>query len=213
MPPSAKDWFRVFLWGGEILRINRAAAKVAPLRIRAFSSSDLEACLAIYRIHEAIRFPPGYYEVYKDYLSGGGSLVLVAEKDSRVVATGGIAIQRTHGVEVSMLSFGMVLPDYQRQGVGTTLLLARLSRLPQTQKKWIVCMTSVGGSNSFYGRYGFRFVANVDGMRSDHLPLYRMTLLRKDIDKIKTMLAGQKVTVEDSGRQVPVVEVAENAKA
>jgi GNAT superfamily N-acetyltransferase len=210
---SASDWFRVFCWGGEVFRINRAASKLVPLRIRSFASGDTEACLAIYRSNEASRFPAGYYDVYKDYLSSDRSLVVVAEKDSKVIATGGIAIHRQGRAEVPMLSFGMVLPDFQRQGVGTTLLLARLSLLPQTREKWMVCMTSVGGSDSFYGRYGFTFATNVNGARSDSLPLYRMALLRKDIDKIKTMLTVRSVAIEDVSRQIPIVEVAPSAKA
>src|SRR5882724_7422314 len=116
MLPNAKDWFRVLFRGDEILRINCAAARLVPLRIRALRSSDVDACLAIYKSNEANRFPPGYYGVYNEYLTSGRSLVLVVEKDSRVVATGGIVIFRSGRTEVPMLSFGMVLPDYQRQG-------------------------------------------------------------------------------------------------
>ena len=110
-----------------------------------------------------------------------------------------------------MLSFGMVLPDYQRQGIGTTLLLARLSLIPQTRDSWIVCMTSVGGSDSFYRRYGFRFVANVPGARNDHFPLFKTLVLRRDPGKIKAMLAARNVKIDSAEDQLPIV-LAETEK-
>ena len=85
--------------------------------------------------------------------------------------------------------------------------------LPPTRDKWIACMTSVGGSDSFYQRYGFRFVADVNGARSDRLPLYRMVLLRNDLNRIKSLLVERNIQIENTGHQVPTVDVAEHEKA
>ena len=126
--------------------------------IRLLREGDLEACEAIYRLNEPAHFPPGYFPKFADWLRNGRALILVAEQDGAVRALGGVNAQDRDGRYIASLSFGMVHPAYHRQGFGTALLLARLALLQSTKEYSFACLTTAGGSETFYGRFGFSFV-------------------------------------------------------
>lgn len=204
-----KNWIHTLIRGENSCWIDRAAQRTTQMTIRPMTRGDEDACLDIYRGNEPNRFPNGYDEIYKQYLRDAKALVLVAEKDSKIVATGGIALHRASVQTVSMLSYGMVSPTCQRQGIGTTLLLARLSLLPQTKANWVVCMTSVGGSDSFYRRYGFTYVTDVNGELSFRFPLFKLMLHRDELVRIGAVLAERNVNVCCGGARIPTIDPPE----
>ena len=53
------------------------------------------------------------------------------------------------------IAFGMVSPAYQGKGLGSALLIARLSLLPKPIYSVRLFMTNVGASQAFYARFGF----------------------------------------------------------
>lgn len=125
--------------------------------IRRLQESDVEVCETIYRLNEPGRFPAGYFQKFADWLRNGNSLILVAEQDGDVRAFGGVNAQDRDGRYVAYLSFGMVHPAHHRQGFGTVLLLARLAMLKTTKEFSYAVLTTVGGSETFYERFGFSF--------------------------------------------------------
>jgi predicted N-acetyltransferase YhbS len=125
--------------------------------------------------------------------------VLVAEADGRVVATGGIEVLRAKDVEAAWLSYGMVLPEHQRRGIGTTLLLARLSLLPRVRTRWIVLMASVSGSESFYGRFGFRPLGDLPGADDPSQMQLAMIVPGGDPARLSATLAARGVRVDHPG--------------
>jgi len=58
--------------------------------IRLLTERDYGSCKAIYQLNEAAHFPVGYDGLFAEWLTSGKSLFVVIEKDSRVVAFGGI---------------------------------------------------------------------------------------------------------------------------
>jgi predicted N-acetyltransferase YhbS len=118
---------------------------------------DIEACQAIYRLNEA-RFALDRFDAFSECLCEGKALFLVAESNREVVALGGLLMHRTGKREIAHLVYGMVHPSFQKQGYGTALLRARLAMLPLARRAWIVLITVTGGSETFYSRFGFKYL-------------------------------------------------------
>lgn len=131
-----------------------------PCVIRLLKTEDIEACEGIYRLNEN-RFPPGMFDTFSRSLRGRDALFLVAEVDGQVRGLGAVSMRRAGRTEGAVLSWGMVDPSFQRRGYGSALLRARLAMLPLARRAWIVTITTAGGSESFYERFGFRYVKQV----------------------------------------------------
>jgi len=127
---------------------------MGPGQIRAYSQEDFAACCELYTLNEPGRFPPGCLPNFEETLRKGSALFLIAEKDGKVRGCGGIRIEATTAGCVAWLSFGLIHPEFQAQGLGTTLLLARLSLLPRYVA--IIGMAPVPASRGFYERFNFR---------------------------------------------------------
>jgi GNAT superfamily N-acetyltransferase len=142
---------------GTQARFAPAASRVLPagIRIREFRSSDREGCLRIYRENEPGRFPTGVVPWFENFLARQDYLKLVCSTGDEPVAVGGIGA--IHGLLAlqAWLVFGLVAPSYHRQGIGTTLLLARLAALPRPGTPVRLLLSNVAGSVSFFARFGF----------------------------------------------------------
>lgn len=98
-------------------------------------------------------------------------MILVAGVDGAVVGLGGINIQEQAEQRLVALGFGMVHPAHQRKGLGSTLLPSRLALIDAQTAPITAMLTTVGGSETFYGRFGFFYVQSVaaeDGFESKH---------------------------------------------
>jgi GNAT superfamily N-acetyltransferase len=129
--------------------------------IRPLLESDYASCEAIYRLNEAARFPAGYFPRFSDWLRNHRALILVAEVAGEIRGLGGINAEDRAGKHFAALSFGMVHPEHQRAGFGTTLLLARLALLASRNDRCTVMLSTVEGSETFYRRFGFRYLTSV----------------------------------------------------
>lgn len=124
--------------------------------IRAETPADAEAISEVNRLAfgrenearlvEAIRDTPGFIP----------ALSLVAERDGRVVGHilfSRIAIRTDKGQEVPALALApvAVLPEYQGQGIGSTLIRAGLDRARALGHRIVV----VVGHPNYYPRFGF----------------------------------------------------------
>ena len=87
------------------------------------------------------------------------------------VAIGAVNCQKRFGLATAWLTFGMVSPAYQGKGLGSALVLARLSLLPKPTHAAPVLMTNVESSKAFYARFGFApYGARPSGRPSLRLP-------------------------------------------
>ena len=151
-----------YLWWAGVsashrFRIRDNLESLPTCHIRPLTERDHERCKAIYQANEAEHFPLGYESLFSESLTNGKSLVVVIEKEGRVVAFGGISAIQRKWLNLASLTFGMVHPDHHRQGFGTILLFARLSLLPRTRLPWQVILSPGLTSGSFYSQFGFRF--------------------------------------------------------
>jgi ribosomal protein S18 acetylase RimI-like enzyme len=127
-------------------------------RIRLLRPEDYSSCEEIYRLNEAKHFPSGFSEHFASTLRSPAHVFLVAEINGSARGVAGFSMVPTLSYCATFLAYGMVHPDFKGHGLGTNLLFARLAALPESHTPCTVLLTSVGGSNSFYKRFGFRFV-------------------------------------------------------
>lgn len=171
-----------------------------PLRVRPYSPADFQACRELYTLNEPGRFPPGVLPEFEEILQSGRALFLVAEKDGSVCGCGGIYTSSDRYPQASLF-FGLIHPEMWGQGIGTTLLLARLSLLPKYV--WIVTMFPVAASVEFYRRFNFREFGLYDHPVAGPLMLYFVRVSPKAIDRCGALLAKAGVTLDVGNTEIP----------
>ena len=98
-------------------------------------------------------------------------LELVLCIDDVPVAIGAVSCHKSFGLATAWLTFGMVSPAHQGKGLGSALVLARLSLLPKPTHAARVLMTNVEASKAFYARFGFApYGASLSGRPGLMLP-------------------------------------------
>lgn len=126
--------------------------------IRPYQPSDREACLGIFDANTPQSFLPSERADFEAWLdsAGGSAEYLVMEGPSGVVACGGLwfseDVDRPAG-----FAWGMVHPDWQRQGLGSALARTRLARLRELRVARALLDTSQFTA-PFYARLGFQEV-------------------------------------------------------
>jgi hypothetical protein len=181
-----------------------AANRIPEARVRPLSEGDIETCCELYALNEPGRFPAGYLPEFRKALQSPSYLFLVIEAGSRLVGLGGIC--RVPGVTVSnFLVFGMVHPARHGQGFGPALLLARLSVISRPDPEEWIFLSSGGGSDAFYRRFGFRYRGRFPTYPNMQLfDVYRSYLTEADWKDCAEILDRSKVTFDRDGVVVPV---------
>jgi predicted N-acetyltransferase YhbS len=162
---------RNFFLPSGYFRIARPLHGLPDCYIRPVRDTDFDRCEEIYRANELAHFPQGYFPRFSTWLRDQRALILVAETNGVVEAVCGVSAQEQEGHHFAALSFGMVHPSVHKRGYGTALLLARLSLLRTAKHRTIVILTTTGGSERFYKRFGFKFIRSLHptpAYREDH---------------------------------------------
>jgi N-acetylglutamate synthase-like GNAT family acetyltransferase len=154
---SLVQWFRGICAERGRFFVPLTYRDLRPAAVRELRDEDFTTCEAIYRANEALTIPAGYSEEFSEWLRNRRATIVVVEANGVIVAFGGVSISRKERVDLAFLTYGVVHPDYQGQGYGTLLLLARLRILPKPVKRWTVMMTTTDTSKHFFSRFGFRF--------------------------------------------------------
>ena len=182
---------------------------IPPCTVRPFSGQDLSACRLLYELNEPGRFPPGYLDLFIESLESPTQLFLVVEFESQVAAVGGI-YRAPESRQWCSLVFGMVHPNLHRKGLGTALLLARLSVLEPPTGVWWAGLASAGGSETFFKRFGFlhygRYPSSADMREYDCYSAY----LEEDWKSCARVLAERHVNLDRTELRVPIGPATSN---
>lgn len=129
--------------------------KLVDCRIREFHADDLEACVEIHRSNQPDLLHPGTLTAFVEFLAQGTSYILVVEQAGRVVACAGLEL--LGDANAAKLIQAMVHREFQRRGLGTTLLAARLSLLePEgAEPVQVLLRARPAAAAAFYGAFGF----------------------------------------------------------
>jgi len=205
-------WFNALLRPRPRLRLHipldrfhvpRRETPLPACRFRPYQDNDLPACLEIYRLNEAKHFPSGYIEEFTDHLRSRRSLYLICEVNGVIRGLGGIGSRPQNGVPIAVLSFGMIHPDFHNQGFGTALLLARLASFPAFHSEWLAALSTTGGSETFYRRFGFTFVETYRDEKNLSSDCYYTILWSDHGKECRNILKRSSIRLEISGAIVP----------
>lgn len=140
-------------------------------RVRCLGSDDHARCVEVYRANEKGRFPAGFEPTLRESLVGPHYLWVGLMVNDRLIAFGGVTRAPAIRFDHAWLVFGMVDPVMHGRGLGSCLLLTRLSALPRPAKPVKVMMSNVRGVQAFFERFGFthqgEIIAGNDGARLD----------------------------------------------
>ncbi|MBB5235246.1 GNAT family N-acetyltransferase [Deinococcus budaensis] len=135
--------------------------------VRPFTSTDREACLALFDSNVPGFFAPHERAEFETWLgqpfdSGEFGEYFVLEDTGRVVACGGVWLDLARPERSAGLSWGMVAREAHRRGYGSKLLAFRLERLRELGARE-AHLDTTPQSASFFARFGFREVGRVPG--------------------------------------------------
>jgi predicted N-acetyltransferase YhbS len=190
------------------LDLSPAEGRLPALTIRPFRDDDLANCTQLYLNNEPGRFPPGYVAKYRAELVSGNCLFLVIEEAGQIRAVGGITRASTNHGPVAALVYGLVEPVFHKRGIGSLLLLARLAALPELEKNYAVCMAAVGGSDTFYRRFGFKSLGKFPDHMGNKFESLAVAVSAADLQKCRELLLAAGVTFDAATLQVPSFDVA-----
>lgn len=166
---------------------NAKSDKLKPVHFRVFAPSDLDACVELYRSNEGSFIPPRGITEFAASLSDGTSLHLIGELEGQIIATGAVLI----GPEPrsATLCWGLVRADRHRQGLGTTLLAARMAMMDVPADGMWVQLFAVSSSYTFYERCGFSLAGVHEDEHGERIGVMRLALWPKQAQQIRNRLA------------------------
>lgn len=179
--------------------------------IRPVAAADYDSCEAIYRLNEAAHFPGGYFDRFRRWLREGTNLVLIIEADGQVRACGGVS--RYGSTEHFILAYGMVHPAFQGKQFGTALLLARLAALPEPADEWVIRMSTVGGSHTFFQRFGFDKYGSFPHESGRVFDWYYSRLSRANWQDCRSELVRASIELDMAGATVPAIAISDAPRA
>jgi N-acetylglutamate synthase-like GNAT family acetyltransferase len=199
--------FRHYLKGPNPLHPSVWEGRLSPIIFRKLETADISQCLEIYKLNEPGRFPGGIFNEYEKFLREQRSYVLIAERDGKILATGGIHYyQKPYWAE---LCFGLVRPSEQGTGIGTASLLARLALLKESAMVYHVLIGAVTKSLGFYERFGFRRIGSWQDTQGAEHPLGSLAITYAEAQACRELLTQHGITVPEDKNQVPFRETKE----
>jgi [ribosomal protein S18]-alanine N-acetyltransferase len=201
---NVASWVRRIGIGRGRFDASVAANRLPAAVVRPMSDFDVDACCEIYELNQPGRFPDGYFEEFRGTLKSPMHLYLVIESAGKIIGLGGI-YRAPEVSSASSLLFGLIHPSWHRQGFGSALLLARLSALPKPVSREWIFLSSIGGSETFYQRFGFEHYGRFPHPPKQQLfDCYRSYLKPADWSECSQVLARSNVIFDRTDIQVPI---------
>jgi N-acetylglutamate synthase-like GNAT family acetyltransferase len=180
-----------------------AAERIPPAVVRPLIRNDVDSCCEIFKLNQPNHFPDGFLPEFLETLHSETHLYLVAETAGEIVGVGGIYLNPELWGSSSLV-FGLVHPNWHRQGFGSTLLLARLSVLPKPAPRTWVYLSSGGTSDDYFKRFGFEHYGRLPIPPSLHyFDCYRSFLGEAEWNECSDILARRGVRFDRRGIVVP----------
>ena len=179
------------------------------MSFRKYKPDDMAQCLEIYSLNEPGRFPK-LDPSYETTLKQGTAYTLVAEKEGRIAACGRLAYFSPPGFfrrNWAVLSFGLVHPEHQGEGLGTALVLARFALLKTSDSYYRVVIGAVAKSIGFYQRFGFATIQPWKDKQGNEHPTAMLEISRREILKCRELLGAHEIHVPADQELVPTMEI------
>jgi len=149
--------------------------------------------------------PPQYMGEFEQQLTDTSNLTLVFTMESRVVACGMVSYSPQEAS--ACLSYGLVHPAFQRQGIGSMMLLTRMSLLePSPERPCTVYLSATCHSKGFFSRHGFGSRGTECDQHGNEFETFYFLLTPAISESIRQTL--QRVGVPfDATLRVPTIEL------
>jgi N-acetylglutamate synthase-like GNAT family acetyltransferase len=123
------------------------------MQIREYHLNDKEALLNLFDLNCPAYFSPEERSDLEKYLKHEREDYFIIELDGKVVAGGGINIQKEKNKGV--LSWDMIHPDYQKRGIGSKLAAFRINHLEKIRQVNEIGVRTSQFTHAFYAKCGF----------------------------------------------------------
>jgi len=143
--------------------------------IRKYKKEDQEKLLYLLRLNTPKYFAAAEEEEFIDYLDQEAEHYFVVEKENKIVGTGGYNLGFDNG-KTARISWDIIHPDFQGQGIGKELTQYRIDRIKEhSQVNKIVVRTSQLVFK-FYEKNGFKLERIEKDFWAKDFDLYFMTM-------------------------------------
>lgn len=142
------------------------------MQIREYHLSDKPAILALFDLNCPQYFAPEEKSDLETYLDHELEDYFVVELDNEVVACGGINLQKDKNKGI--LSWDMIHPDYQKRGIGKSLVTFRINYLKEVHRVREIGVRTAQFTNAFYAKCGFELKEVVKDYWAPGYDLYDM---------------------------------------
>lgn len=143
--------------------------------IRPYKSSDRESVIALLRLNTPTYFHPSEGKDFEEYLDHEAQHYYVVEEAGAITGCGGFNTGFDAG-KTARISWDLIHPDYQRQGIGRKLTNFRIDKIrkhPETER---IVVRTTQLVYKFYEVVGFRLVKTEKDFWADGFDLYEMVL-------------------------------------
>jgi hypothetical protein len=120
---------------------------------RKYDSTDLDACVAVFRSNVPRFFREHELPDFTEFLDASNCPYLVVQAGEQIVGCGGYGLR--NGSDTADLCWGMIHNAYHGRHLGAYLLLARLYRIVTTTDACAIRLETSQQTDRFFGKFGF----------------------------------------------------------
>ncbi len=146
--------------------------------IREFNQEDKNNVLELFRLNTPTFFSPDEEEDLIFYLDHEIEKYFVVQLHEKLVGCGGINFKENGAI--GLLSWDFLHPQYQRMGIGTTLLNHRVNILKSIPTVKKIKVRTSQHAYTFYEKEGFVLEEKIKDYWADGFDLYSMELKSKE---------------------------------
>lgn len=143
--------------------------------IRPYVLSDREVLIALLKSNVPRYFAQAEVEDFVTYLDYHQESYFVVEVDGKIMGSGGINYFPDEGM--ARLSWDLIHPDFQGQGLGKALTLFRINEIKNNTSIHTVVVRTSQLVYTFYQKSGFELMHIVKDFWAEGFDLYQMHMV------------------------------------
>lgn len=142
------------------------------MKIRTYHPDDKETLIALFDLNCPQYFATEERADFIRYLDAEIEDYFVVESDGQLVACGGINIQKEKNT--GLLSWDIIHPDYQKRGIGKSLVEFRVQHLKEVYRVAEIGVRTAQFTHVFYEKCGFELLEIIPDYWASGYDLYHM---------------------------------------
>lgn len=144
-----------------------------PYQIREYDNADKEQLLDLIAVNTPRYFAHSEMKDFEDYLQNHREQYFVIEVEERIVGSGGINFSPRE--KEAVLSWDIIHPDYQNQGLGKALTQRRMDEISQRSSFDSIRVRTSQLTYQFYEKMGFVLNNVQENYWAEGIDLYDMS--------------------------------------